>query len=78
MFSYNDHCAHMSMRLSSPHSSLTPLAPRDSLVTDIIDDFQPPYYDYLLGDDILVSPVVANSTTNVTASKVGLIADCCF
>ena len=40
----------------------------------VIDDIKPPFFDYLLGPSILVSPVVANSTTNTTETKVHFLA----
>lgn len=52
------------------YSSITPLVPHDDFWTDLVDLFRPPYYDYLLGNDILVSPIITNSSTNVTTTKV--------
>ena len=55
-------------------SSLTPLAPHQDIFENLVDDFKPPYNDYLLGPDILVSPITANSTTNTTDTKVRFLA----
>lgn len=55
-------------------SSMHPLVPHQSEWEIVIDDFQPAYYDYLLGNDILVSPIVQNSTTNSTLTKVHFLA----
>jgi hypothetical protein len=37
---------------------------------EFVDLFHPAFYDYLLGTDILVSPIINNSTTNTTSTKV--------
>ena len=50
-------------------SSLNPLAPHETFIEKDIDDFRPPTLDYLLGKDILVSPIINNSTN----TKVNII-----
>ena len=49
--------------LETGTSSLTPLCPHNGTDWYIVDDFRPPYYDYLLGSNILVSPVIYNATS---------------
>ena len=49
--------------LETGTSSLTPLCPHNGTDWYIVDDFRPPYYDYLLGSNILVSPVIYNTTS---------------
>ncbi|XP_062507838.1 alpha-glucosidase 2-like [Corticium candelabrum] len=39
-------------------SSITPLAKHDTFIHKLIDDFKPTTYNYLLGSDILVCPVI--------------------
>ncbi len=49
--------------LEAGTSSLVPLAKHDSFIDRLIDDFHPSTYCFTLGDNVLVAPVVANSTT---------------
>lgn len=51
-----------SAALENGTSSLHPLAPHNSTLEDLVDEFNPPTYCYLLGDRILVAPVLANTT----------------
>ena len=53
--------------LENGTSSLTPLAPHDSVIDDLIDDLNPPTYCYLIGDRVLVAPVLANNSASGTA-----------
>ncbi|EDQ92110.1 uncharacterized protein MONBRDRAFT_22946 [Monosiga brevicollis MX1] len=46
-----------SAALENGTSVLHPMAPYDSLIDKIIDDFNPPTYAYLLGDRIFVNPI---------------------
>jgi alpha-glucosidase (family GH31 glycosyl hydrolase) len=43
-------------------SSITPLAKHNSFIEKLIDDFKPSTYNYLLGEDILVAPIISNSS----------------
>lgn len=49
---------------------LQPLAPHESLINKAVDLFHPSTYAYLLGNDILVSPITANSTNGRTETEV--------
>ena len=48
--------------LENNRSSLTPLAKHESYIDRLVDLFEPATYAYLLGRDILVTPIVDNKT----------------
>jgi alpha-glucosidase (family GH31 glycosyl hydrolase) len=44
-------------------SSITPLVKHENFIDKIIDDFKPPTYNYLLGENVLVAPIISNTST---------------
>lgn len=54
-----------SRALETGRSAMTPIASHEDFIHRLIDDFRPSTYDYLLGDDIYVAPVLAPNVTQV-------------